>query len=118
MMRFLVALLLIGLAGQAHAQRAGVYAMNGIGMDGQPYQGSAVLRQTGRETWRMTWTSGEGSEPLEGIGLSANGILTMGFLLSGEPGAAWYFVMPDGSLEGRWTSGHSGRVGTERLAPK
>jgi len=117
MRAILIATLAAGLAGPALAQSAGSYGMTGVSTIGEAYQGSAVLVQTGRETWQVTWRGADG-EPLVGIGIAANGVLSVGFVLSGAQGVAWYRIMPDGTLEGRWAAGTDGRVGTERLVPK
>lgn len=108
---------LLGLSAlPAAAQRSGTYAVEGTTAAGQRYEGSATLAATGPRTWRITWrTSGETST---GVGFVAGNVLVIGYLSGRETGAAAYRIMPDGTLEGEWTQGRDGGVGTERLLPR
>lgn len=118
MMRVVLAALALScaLAAPAAAQQSGTYAVVGTGPDGSRYEGVAQLQATGRESWRITWRIG--GDTTMGTGLSVDGMLVVGYVSGREPGVAWYEVMRDGSLSGRWTSGREGGVGTETLLPR
>lgn len=110
-------LLAAGLCIQpAAGQRSGSYAVEGRGMDGTTYQGSAVLTATGPQTWRMTWRVA--GETTNGIALTVGNLLVIGYVAGRETGVIAYEVMADGRLVGRWTQGREGGVGTEILSPR
>ncbi len=113
----ILAAALLGMAAlPAAAQRSGTYAVEGTTAGGQRYEGSATPAATGPRTWRITWrTSGETST---GVGFVAGTMLVIGYVSGRETGAAAYRIMPDGTLEGEWTQGREGGIGTERLLPR
>lgn len=117
-MRMMLATLALScaLAAPAMAQRSGTYAVQGTGADGSRYEGSAQLQATGPQSWRITWRIG--GDTTNGTALTVGTMLVVGYISGREPGVAWYQVMPDGSLSGRWTSGREGGVGTETLLPR
>ncbi len=110
------AILTLTLTLPAQAQRSGAYAVEGTAADGTRYQGAVQLQTTGPETWRVTWRIG--GETVTGIGIMANGVLSVGYAQARDVGVAWYQVGADGVLAGRWTSGREGGVGTERWLPR
>jgi hypothetical protein len=104
------------LASPAMAQRSGTYAVEGRGMGGERYEGSAQLQATGPDTWRITWrVAGQTSA---GVGFLIGNLLVIGYVSGRDTGAAAYEVMPDGRLVGRWTQGREGGIGTETLLPR
>lgn len=110
-------LLAAGLCIQpAAAQRSGTYAVEGRGMDGTIYEGSATLTATGPQTWRMSWRVGGATST--GVALTVGKLLVIGYVSGRETGVAAYEVMEDGRLVGRWTQGREGGVGTETLSPR
>jgi len=109
------ALILAGTAA-AQAQRAGAYAVEGRGVDGQRYEGSVQLQPSGPQTWRVTWRIS--GETANGVGLMVGNMLCVGYVAQRETGVACYEVMPDGRLMGRWTQGREGGVGTETWLPR
>jgi hypothetical protein len=110
-------LLAAGLSLQpAAAQRSGVYAVEGRGVDGTAYQGSATLTATGPQTWRMSWRVA--GETTHGVALTIGKLLVIGYVSGRETGVVAYEVMEDGRLVGRWTQGREGGVGTEVLTPR
>lgn len=114
----ITAALLATMATPALAQRQGTYAVEGQGADGQRYQGSAALQPTGQNTWRVTWRVG--SDTADGVGLliPEGPLLVVGYVMAGrEIGVAAYAVQPDGSLQGTWTQGAGGGIGTEIMTP-
>lgn len=110
-----VSIMLVTLALPAAAQRAGAYAVEGR-MDNQTYTGSATLTPTGPETWRITWRIA--GETITGNAIAVPGGLVVGYFHDRQAGVAFYVAQPDGVLEGRWTWGREGGVGTERLLPR
>ncbi|MBR0674411.1 hypothetical protein [Neoroseomonas soli] len=114
----ITAALLATIATPALAQRQGPYSVEGQGADGQRYQGSVMLQPTGQNTWRVTWRVG--SDTADGVGLliPEGPLLVVGYVMAGrEIGVAAYAVQPDGSLQGTWTQGTGGGVGTEVMTP-
>lgn len=105
------------LAGSAAAQQAGTYAVEGQGADGQRYQGTATLQPTGGNTWRVTWRVGSDSAQGVGFVIPEGPLLVVGYVLGREIGAAAYAVQPNGTLQGTWTQGQGGGIGTEVLTP-
>ena len=106
----------LGLALPAQAQRIGTYAVEGTEAGGSRYTGSVQLTATGPETWRATWRIG--GEVTNGVGIGGNGVLALGYTAQRETGTAIFITQPDGTLDGRWTSGTAGSVGTERWLPR
>lgn len=110
--------LLAVLATPALAQRQGGYAVEGQGADGQRYQGTLALEQTGQHTWRVTWRVGGDTAHGVGLLIPQGPLLIVGYSAGGqEIGVAAYAVQPDGSLRGTWTQGTGGGIGTETLTP-
>ncbi len=117
-MRLSALCMVIALAASpAPAQRAGIYAMQGVGLDGEAYTGNVSLRPAGPSTWHMVWSFAD-DEPITGMGIVQGDLLSAGYILDGVAGVAWYRIMPDGTLSGRWTAGDGSRTGTETLVPK
>lgn len=104
------------LAPPAAAQRAGFYAVQGAGADGSRYEGVVQLTPTGPQTWRLSWRIA--GETINGIGVSNGKMLSAGYSQGGQTGTALYEVQPNGTLNGIWTSGREGGLGTERLTPR
>jgi len=112
----LAPLLLVLAAAPAAAQRAGLYDVQGSSLAGDSYRGIAQLEPTGPHTWRIGWLID--GEAANGIGLAEEGRLTVAYQIGDELGLAIYRPQPDGSLLGRWTQGHEGNLGEERLTPR
>lgn len=105
------------LASPALAQRAGSYAVDGQSPDGQRYDGTAALEQTGGNTWRVTWNAGGGVARGVAILIPEGPLFVVGYAMERDIGVAVYAVQPDGSLRGTWTQGGGGGMGTETLTP-
>lgn len=115
----IIAAALLGLpllATPAAAQRAGFYVVEGAGGDGSRYSGTVQFTPTGPQTWRLSWRVG--GETINGIGVSNGKILAVGYSQSGTLGTVLYEIAPDGSMQGIWTAGREGGLGTERLTPR
>jgi hypothetical protein len=114
----LIATILLGcaLAAPASAQRAGFYAVEGVGPDGTRYEGVVQMTPTGPQTWRLSWRVG--GETISGVGVANGKALAVGYTQSRESGAVMYEVQADGSMLGIWTSGREGGLGRERLTPR
>ncbi|SFK73043.1 hypothetical protein [Falsiroseomonas stagni] len=110
------ALALPMLASPAAAQRAGFYAVEGVGGDGTRYTGAVQFTPTGPQTWRLSWRVG--GETINGIGVSNGKVLAVAYTQGGTLGAVLYDIGPDGTMLGSWTAGREGGVGTERLIPR
>lgn len=111
------ALLAAGLCAQpAAAQRSGTYAVMGVSVDGNSYEGSATLAATGPQTWRINWRIG--NDVSAGVALTVGNMLVVGYTSGRETGTAYYEVQANGTLVGRWTTGRNGGVGSETLLPR
>ena len=108
--------LILALAAPAQAQRVGAYAVEGVSPSGERYSGSAQLETTGPDTWRVTWRLA--GEVTTGSAQLAQNMLSDGYVYQRQAGVAVYQVRSDGVLEGFWTHGSDGGVGTERLLPR
>ena len=115
-MTILAGIAALGLAMPAQAQRSGAYAVEGTAADGTRYTGTLQLQTTGPETWRVTWRIG--GETTTGLAITANGMLAVAYNQARDLGVAWYQVSGNGVLEGRWTTGRDGTVGSERWLPR
>lgn len=113
----LAAAMAAGFASVAPAQQAGTYAVQGQGSDGQRYQGTATLQPAGANTWRITWQIGNDSAQGIGLLIPEGPLLVVGYVIGREVGVGAYAVERDGSLQGTWTQGAGGGVGTEVLTP-
>lgn len=127
---FILALLALGIAAPALAQRgggaggaeptiqirSGTYAVQGRDAAGQSYEGSAQLQATGPRTWRVTWRVA--GETATGVGLAVGDALIVGYAAGREQGVVIYGQEPNGSLTGIWTQGTEGGVGAETLMPR
>jgi hypothetical protein len=111
------AALLTALAAPALGQQAGTYGVQGEAPGGQRYQGMATLQPTGTNTWRVTWQVG--NDTAEGVGflIPEGPLLVVGYVIGREIGAVAYAVQADGTLQGTWTQGQGGGIGTEVLTP-
>lgn len=107
---------MLAWAAMAQAQRSGTYAVEGTEAGGSTYTGSVQLTATGPETWRATWRIG--GEVTNGVGIGGNGVLAFGYTSQRETGTAIYVMQPNGTVDGRWTAGTAGGVGTERWLPR
>ena len=116
MRSIILACAMLTWAATAQAQRSGTYAVEGTEAGGSRYTGSVQLTATGPETWRATWRIG--GEVTNGVGIGGNGVLALGYTAQRETGTAIFITQPDGTLDGRWTSGTTGSVGTERWLPR
>lgn len=95
----------------------GAAVVQGRGMDGREYRGTATLQPAGTNTWRITWRIGD--DGAEGLGLliPEGPLLVVGYVIGRETGVAAYAVQADGSLHGTWTQGQGGGTGAEILTP-
>jgi hypothetical protein len=84
------AVMLAGIlvAGPALANGPGRYGVEGKSPDGNSYEGSASLAQTGDGTWRISWAIG--SEKYEGYAIGDKEVLSVMFTSSGRSGVALY----------------------------
>ncbi|WP_198377672.1 hypothetical protein [Neoroseomonas rubea] len=114
----LAAALALALPAGASAQQAGTYAVAGQTPDGQRYEGTATLRQTGTNTWTITWNVAGDTSRGVGLLIPEGPLMVIGYVAGREIGAAAYAVEADGSLAGTWTQGEGGGVGTEILRPQ
>ncbi|WP_203077117.1 hypothetical protein [Falsiroseomonas ponticola] len=116
------AALVLGVAGTAvlgtpaAAQRAGFYAVEGMGGDGSRYTGAVQFTPTGPQTWRLSWRVA--GETINGVGVSNGKTLAVAYTQGGTLGTVLYEIGPDGSMQGIWTAGREGGLGTERLVPR
>lgn len=107
----LVAPLAFGLAMPAMAQQPGRYAIDGTNADGSSYGGTLDLAAGPNNIWRLTWRVG--GTVTEGIGLVQAGVLAVAYANGARPGVVAYRILPDGRLDGPWSTG--GRPGREVL---
>ena len=115
---WIAATLALALAAPAGAQRQGAYEVEGRGGDGQAYRGTAMLENTGHNTWRVTWQVGGDTARGVGLLIPEGPLLVVGYVIAGrEIGVVAYAVEPDGRLLGTWTQGEGGGVGYETLTP-
>lgn len=115
---WIAAALALALAMPAQAQRQGAYDVEGRGGDGQAYSGTAMLENTGRNTWRVTWQVGPDTAQGVGLLIPEGPLFVVGYVMVGrEIGVVAYAVEPDGRLRGTWAQGQGGSVGHETLTP-
>ena len=100
----------------AAAQRAGVYDVEGVNGDGSAYSGQLMLQQVGLASWKVVWQIGQAQ--MEGYGMSAGPVFSVGFTVGDRPGIGIYQVLADGSMTGQWTMVGSSSIGTENLRPR
>jgi hypothetical protein len=82
------------------------------------YSGTAMLENTGRNTWRVTWQVGPDTAQGVGLLIPEGPLFVVGYVVAGrEIGVVAYAVEPDGRLRGTWTQGQGGGVGYETLTP-
>jgi hypothetical protein len=100
---------------------AGEYDGAGCDFDGKPYTVRLVIAADG-EAFRVSWT-GPGGRPFVGVGLRTGRQLAVSWAGRADEGRVWvgltvYTVLPDGTLDGRWTTVNGkGRVRSEVLRP-
>jgi hypothetical protein len=109
--------LILAWTAPAAAEGPGRYAVSGANPNGQgQYQGTAVLTQTGRGTWHMTWTIG--TETFEGYGVGDTKLFSVAFSSGRAQGLAMYTLQPDGTYQGIWAAPTDTATGTETLTPR
>lgn len=119
MRRLLLALpmalgLFLALAAPASAQlRQGRYSLEGQNPDGSTYSGQFELVNGPSASWFALWSVG--NVRVEGIGLIQGGMLSIGYVINGRPGAAAIEVERDGKLRCIWTVGAG--IGSEVMTP-
>ncbi len=88
------------------------YKVAGTRLDGATYKGTLTLKQQGAG-YAFKWDTGDKSE---GFGIRWGDFATVG-IGGAQCGFVSYQVKPDGSLDGKWSSAGSPKLGTE-LAKK
>jgi hypothetical protein len=106
-------LLLAPVAAQAVE---GVYTVEGIAFDGQPYTGEAQIVATTDVTCEVMWVVG--NQESYGICMRMGDALAVAHEIEGEIGLGIYAIMPDGTLAGTWTLAGVEAVGKEVLTPR
>ena len=112
------ALMLAGIlaAGPALADGPGRYGVEGKSPDGNSYEGSASLAQTGDGIWRISWAIG--SEKYEGYAIGDKEVLSVMFTSSGRSGVALYVSDENGGYNGMWAFRGDTRISKEKLRPR
>lgn len=116
MIRAVLVALLVGLAGSAAAQRAGLYDVSGTNLDGTPYTGLAQIQPAGLSSFVIRWRIG--NQVVEGVGFASGRTIAVAYGLAQQPGVGIYTLNPDGSMEGEWTVVGAPANGRERLVPR
>ncbi|MFN3449413.1 MAG: hypothetical protein ACK44F_12010 [Roseococcus sp.] len=114
---FLAALLAIGLALPAAAQRSTVYDVTGTNPDGTEYTGTMMLQQVGLSSFRIVWNIG--ADTFEGVGMVSGLTLATAFSLGeNQTGMGIYEIKPGDVLEGVWTVIGAFAAGRETARPR
>lgn len=108
--------LLAALAAPAHAQRSGVYDVQGTALDGTDYTGTLTIQQIGIASFRITWSIA--GETIEGVGMVSGLTFSTAFTVGDQPGMAIYEIKPGGVLEGQWTIVGAFTTGREVARPR
>ena len=116
----LTAALVLGIAAVSTAQAAcpiaGQYAVKGK-MAGAAnfYKGEAIIKDEGGDCF-VRWLPPNTSQ---GVGTYDDGVLTVNYMLGGQPGVVRYERTSSGVLEGSfWPKGHPAQIlGVESLTP-
>lgn len=112
----LSALLVLGLALPAAAQRSGTYDITGTNPDGSAYTGTLLLTQVGVSTFRVVWTIG--GDTIEGVAMVSGLTLATAFALGQQSGMGIYEIKPGGELDGTWTTVGAFAAGRETARPR
>ncbi|MBL8839170.1 MAG: hypothetical protein JNL66_23145 [Alphaproteobacteria bacterium] len=91
--------LLLFVAAPALAQPVGTFDVQGIDDGGDPYTGTVTVTQTG-QTYRVEWQVED--QTFRGVGIFAEGALSVGFTGEGVTGVAIYRLGPNGVWQGTW----------------
>jgi hypothetical protein len=107
----------LSLSTEVFADVAGTYTGGGTNPGGtDSYDCDVVITKTG-EVYNVQWYFG-GALGYEGVGITKNGLLCVGFANPEGYGVVVYDVKADGSLEGVWTGPGTEELGTETLTKK
>ena len=121
------ALVALSSSAAALANPVGSYDVVGRNPDsGSEYRGRVTVSRTG-ETYKVVWNIGGTRYVGTGLGAvmengtfrigaanSADTLISVGYVSGNSFGMAFYIEQDDGSWEGVWTYGGSGRVATEQ----
>lgn len=99
----------------AHAVE-GVYLVEGIAFDGQPYVGEAEIVATTDVTCEVIWRVGD--QESYGICMRMADAFAVAHEIEGAIGLGIYAIMPDGTLAGTWTLAGIEAVAKEVLTPQ
>lgn len=110
---FAISLLAAPLAAQ---NIGGLYDLEGIGLNGEPYYGEVEIVLTSDVTCAMVWRTGNSES--HGICMRMEEVFTAAYEIEGEVGLAIYGVLDDGTLAGTWTVSGINAVGEEVLTPR
>jgi hypothetical protein len=89
---------------------AGVYELTGNNLNGIAYEGGLTVTQKG-ETYQFVWETGD-----LGVGIRLGDAIAVSFREAGSTtpcGVAAYHVLPDGTLDGKWSVIGLEKAGTE-----
>jgi hypothetical protein len=99
----------------AAAQQRATFAVRGSNPDGSAYAGELEATQRPDGTWILAWHVA--GSVVRGIGMVQGETFAAAFSTDGsEPGLATYRILPDGRLDGSWTTGRG--IGREVLTPR
>ena len=112
----LATLLVVLLAGSAHAQTVGgAYTVGGTNPNGPSYSGTAEITTSG-STCRIVWQTGPTTS--HGVCMVSNKSVAAFYKLGTDFGRVVYELKPDGTLSGYWSIVDKDGVGGEVLTPK
>jgi hypothetical protein len=94
---------------QSAANVAGRYNVTGRNQNGTPYRGTLTITARG-PVFNLAWQTGQN---YEGTGIAQPGSLAVGWG-GATCTVASYRILPDGTLEGQWTTVGQEGLGTER----
>jgi hypothetical protein len=98
----------------------GVYSVQGTGLNGNPYSGTAVIEGITDTTCSIVWETGGQSS--EGVCMRYGPAFSAFYVIETPNGPAFglviYQVLENGSLDGIWTVTGENGSGTEVLTPQ
>lgn len=101
---------LLFVGAPAMAQPVGVFDVQGVDDGGDPYTGTVTVTQTG-QTYRVEWQVED--QTFRGVGIFADGALSVGFTGEGVTGVAIYRLGQNGVWQGTWAFVDANETHTE-----